>query len=365
MKNPVGPRPLLCVNDLMSSDFSMLDQLLRHPEISELMFNGHGNLFVERQGLLEAWASPFTQAKPYNEMLDKMCTLPNTTSATGLNFDGMLPDGSRFHITKPPLSPAGATLTIRKFSAAHRGLDNLAASQFISPKVSRFLEACVLARLNIVISGATSSGKTTLLNAMASRIPLNERVISVEDIPEIKLSHSNWVRLLAVREGQGISVRDCLTGCLRMRPDRIIVGECRSSEALDMLQAMNTGHDGGMTTIHANSTTDALSRLETLILFHAGAEIPLKALRRQMVDGIDLIIQVRKSHAGRRQVEEIIELVSMEGDMITRAPLFKLAGNKNQERLLATGQVPTFLKRLEERGVSLPRDFFDPKAYEN
>lgn len=347
------------------SEFSLLEQLLSHPEIDELMFNGHGHLFVEKQGLLEAWSSPFTTPKLYDEMLEKMCRLPNTTSNTGLDYDGMLPDGSRFHITRPPLSPAGSTLTVRKFAAAHRGLDNLVASKFLTAKLARFLEACTLARLNAMISGATGSGKTTLLNALASRIPLNERIISVEDIPEIKLSHSNWVRLLAVREGKGVTTRDCLIGCLRMRPDRIIVGECRSSEALDMLQAMNTGHDGGLTTIHANSTGEAISRLESLILFHAGADIPLRALRRQIVDGIDLIIQVRKAGSGKRMIEEVIELVGMEGDMITRAPLFKLSGNKGQEKLMATGHVPSFLKRFEERGVNLPKDFFDPKSFDN
>jgi Flp pilus assembly CpaF family ATPase len=343
--------------------FKILEELLAQTDIDELMFNGHRHLFVERQGLLEAWASPFTSSRVFDDLIAKICQLQNTTSATGLDYDGMLPDGSRFHVTKPPLSPDGPTLTIRKFSAANRGLDNLVGNGFLSQKAARFLEACTLARMNIVISGATSSGKTTLLGALASRIPLNERVITIEDIPEIKLSHSNWVRLLAVREDKGVSVRECLIGCLRMRPDRIIVGECRSSEALEMLQAMNTGHDGSLTTLHANSSNDVLSRLEALVLFHAGAEVPLKALRRQIVDAVDLIVQVRKSPGGRRQVEEIVELVGMEGDVITRSPLFKIAGPKAQEKLMSTGHVPTFLKRIEERGIHLPRDFFDPKSF--
>src|SRR5262249_47523067 len=269
----------------------------------------------------------------------------NTVNIGRLQFDGMLPDGSRFHITLPPHSPDHPTLSIRKFAPKHKGLESLVASGALSKKAAQFLEACVRARLNILISGSGSSGKTTMLNALCSKVEFGERIITIEDVPEIQLDHPNWVRLVAVQGERGGSPRDCVIGSLRMRPDRLVVGECRSSEALEMLQAMNTGHDGGMTTLHANSTRDALTRLEALILFHVGVDIPLKSLRRQIVDALDLVIHLRKVRTGQRQVEEILGLESMETDIITRSSLFKRDTAKDGGKLLSTGIVPKFMDR--------------------
>jgi pilus assembly protein CpaF len=275
----------------------------------------------------------------------------------------MLPGGSRFHVTLPPQSPDGPTLTIRKFVLTHRGLESLVTAGALSAKAARFLEACVGARLNILISGSTSAGKTSLLNALCDKVPLRERIITLEDVPEIQLNHPNWVRLVSVHGERGSSLRDCVTGALRMRPDRIVVGECRSLEALEMLQSMNTGHDGGMTTIHANSAGDALTRLESLILIHSGTEIPIKTLRRQIVNALDMIIHLTKLGDGRRHIEEILELESMEGEIITRMTIFKRTGPNDASKLVCCGLVPTFAKHFEGENA-LPRNFFDPLAYE-
>ncbi len=220
-------------------------------------------------------------------------------------------------------------------------------------------------KINILISGASGVGKTTLLNCLTALIDPNERIITIEDIPELQLNASNWVRMLAVRDHRIVTVRDCLIGSLRMRPDRIIIGECRSIEALEMLQAMNTGHDGGMTTIHANSTGDALIRLESLILFHSGAEISIRPLRRQIVDALDLIIQIKRGASGQRYIEEVMEVVGMEGDTITRSPVFKRPESRSEfGKTIATGHPPQFLDRLLRKGIALPKTFFSPETFE-
>ena len=350
---------------MVITDLNMLSKILADPTLNELMFNGHQHVFVERGGRLQPVPSPFKDEREYEQMLTTLSELPNTVKIGRLQLDGMMPDGCRFHITRPPQSPDYATLSIRKFVPMHRGLENLVGTGALSKKAGQFLEACVRARLNILISGAASAGKTTLLNALCSKVGLGERIITIEDIPEIQLDHPNWVRLVGVPDERGGTLRDCLIGSLRMRPDRIVVGECRSTEALEMLQAMNTGHDGSMTTLHANSTKDALTRLESLILFHSGAEIPLKSLRRQIVDALDLIVHLKRSSGGRRQVEEILGLESMEVDIITRSSLFKRDSVKDDSKLRSTGIVPKFMDRFKDRGISLPQFFFDPMASED
>ena len=343
---------------------NLLNETLADDHLNEVMFNGHQNAFAEREGKLQSILSPFKDEREFERLLKALVELPNTVKIGGLQFDGMLPDGSRFHITLPPHSPDHPTLSIRKFVPMRQGLDSLVEGRALSKKTARFLEACVRARLNILISGAASSGKTTLLNALCSKADPGERIITIEDIPEIQLTHRNWVRLVAVPDSRGGSLRDCLVGSLRMRPDRLVIGECRSSEALEMLQAMNTGHDGGMTTLHANSTKDTLTRLESLILLHAGVDIPLRSLRRQIVDALHMIIHLRKDRHGRRQIEEILGLESMEGEIITRSSLFKRDLTKDDSKLLSTGMVPKFIDRFKERGVTLPQYFFDPMAFE-
>ena len=341
-----------------------LEQAMSDPTATEYMWNAFDRAFVEFNGKLRPFPSPIPSAAAFEALIGDLARLDSTVSARGLAFDGILPDGSRFHATWPPLSPAGPTLTVRKFSRRHRHLADLIAAGFCSPKVGTFLTAGVRGRLNILISGATGAGKTTLLNALSALVPEDERIVTIEDIPELQLNHQNWARLLAVRDESEITVREALVGSLRMRPDRIIIGECRSSEALEMLQAMNTGHDGGMTTIHANSTDDALTRLESLLLFHAGAEIPLKALRRQIVDALDVVIQIKRGAGGRRYVDEIMEVVGMEGDVVTRLPIFRRPAGREDALAIATGHPPRFLARMQERGVTLPKGFFDAAAFE-
>jgi pilus assembly protein CpaF len=349
---------------MLPAGLEFLSNLLADEHLNEVMFNGHETVFAEREGKLEKIPSPLKTANELESALAALAALPHTVNTGRLQSDGMLPDGSRFHVSRPPQSPDYPTLSIRKFVPSHRGLDNLVAAGALSAKAAQFLTAAVQARLNIVISGSTSSGKTTLLNSLCSKVNAGERIITVEDIPEIQLNHPNWVRMVAVPDERGGTLRDCVVGSLRMRPDRIIVGECRSSEALEMLQAMNTGHDGGMTTLHANSSKDALTRLESLILFHAGAEIPIRSLRRQIVDALDLIVHIKKNHQGRRQVEEILSVESMEGEIITRVSLFRRDDSRENTRLLATGIVPGFLERFRAHGVTLPGYFFDPMALE-
>jgi pilus assembly protein CpaF len=350
---------------MMPPELEFLTELLDDAHLNELLFNGPARAYAERDGKLQQIPSPFESEHDFELCLATISALPNTVSIGRLQFDGMLPNGSRFHITRPPHSPDYATLSIRKFMPKHRGLESLVESGAITKKVAQFLEACVHARINILISGATSSGKTTMLNALCSKVDINERIITIEDIPEVQLQHPNWVRLVGVPDERGGTLRDCVVGSLRMRPDRLVIGECRSSEALEMLQAMNTGHDGGMTTVHANSSKDTLTRLESLILFHAGVDIPLRSLRRQIVDAIDMIIHLKKDRSGQRQVDEILGLESMEGDIITRTVLFKREPTRGGTKLVGAGLVPKFNDRFKDRGVPLPQYFFDPLAYED
>ena len=347
------------------NSLQMLKPYMADPAISELMFNAYDRFFIEREGKIQVASSPFQSDTQFESVLDEMAALKSANTGSGFDCDGILPDGSRFHITRPPLSPYGSTLTIRKFGSTYRGLEKLITAGFLSQKCARFLEACVQSRISIVISGSTGAGKTTLLNALCSKVGSAERIITVEDIPEIQLTHPNWVRLVSVRGSKSITTGDCLISSVRMRPDRIVVGECRSNEVVPMLQAMNSGHEGSMTTVHANSSADALTRLESLVMFHSGVEIPIKILRKQIADAIDLIVQVKKSADGKRHVEEVLEVVGMESDVITRQPLFKMSGEKGRGKLLCSGQAPNFLQRFEERKVPLPKDFFNPTAHES
>jgi pilus assembly protein CpaF len=347
---------------MSSPELASLMAVIADERLNELMVNSYDSAFGEREGKLEQVASPFASEEAFEQALASLEKLRGTVKTGAFQWDGMLPGGSRFHVTLPPQSPDGPTLSIRKFVRTYRGLENLVTAGALSAKAARFLEACVKARLNILISGTTSSGKTSLLNALCDKVSKQERIITVEDVPEIQLDHPNRVRMVSVHGERGSSLRDCVTGCLRMRPDRIVIGECRSLEALEMLQSMNTGHDGGMATIHANSAADALSRLESLILIHSGIEIPVTTLRRQIVAAIDMIIHLRKVGEGRRQIEEILELESMEGEIITRQAIFK-RGINDDAKLACCGLVPTFAKYFEGENA-LPRNFFDPLAFE-
>jgi pilus assembly protein CpaF len=281
--------------------------------------------------------------------------------------DARLPDGSRVNAIIPPLAITGPSLTIRKFSREPLSMDDLVSFGSLSHQAAAFLEACVEGKLNVLIAGGTGTGKTTLLNVLSSFIPERERIITIEDAAELKLVQRHVISLEARPsniEGKGaITIRDLVRNALRMRPDRIVVGECRGSEAVDMLQAMNTGHDGSLTTIHANSPRDALARTETLVLT-AGFDLPLKAIRDQIASAFDLIIQVNRLVDGRRRITHITEVGRMEGDVITLQDLFvasfvdEAGGEQVTSKMRHTGIRPGFGDKLEQHGVTLPKSFF-------
>jgi Flp pilus assembly CpaF family ATPase len=358
-----------------------LDPFLQDPEVTEIMVNDLRNVIIEKSGQM-------LQAGFRLSGLDEL----NRLARTILDFTGRilspdqpyvdtyLPDGSRVNLIGPPLAPHGVCITIRKFPARRLTLEQLAASGTLDARMVQFLAACVAGKLNVLISGGTGSGKTTLLNSLIQLVPRTERLIAIEDTPELVLPHINSVKLQTKAQmpaSAAIPARELVANALRMRPDRIIVGECRRAEAFDMLQAMNTGHDGSMTTIHANSARDALARVETLCLL-AGVDLPLVAIRKQMASAIDLVIQVRRFRDGRRRVVGISELTGMEGETITLQELFAFeapasakgaakGANPSEDEFATsghgafkcTGYVPTFLAKLRDNGVDLPKRFFD------
>ncbi|MGZ6371435.1 MAG: CpaF family protein, partial [Bdellovibrionota bacterium] len=285
--------------------------------------------------------------------------------------DTMLPDGSRVNIVAPPLTIGGPCITIRKFPARRYSVEDLMNGGALDRKMAYFLNACVIGRMNILICGGTGSGKTTLLNALTQFIPKSERLVTIEDTPELAITHPNSVCMQTKPQSPAsapVSARDLVANALRMRPDRIIVGECRRAEAFDMLQAMNTGHAGSMTTIHANSPRDGLSRLETLCML-TGFDIPLVAFRKQICSAVDLVVQVKRFRSGRRRVVALSEITGMEGDVITLQDVFLYevdtatatapgGAASDAGRFKCTGFVPTFLERLRDGGVELPRNFF-------
>jgi pilus assembly protein CpaF len=288
--------------------------------------------------------------------------------------DARLPDGSRINAVIPPLSLSGALLTIRKFGAERLDIDALLRLGTLTPDTADLLHRCVEARLNILVSGGTGAGKTTLLNAMSAAIPDSERIVTVEDAAELRLAQRHVLRLECRPkniEGEGeVTIRDLVRNTLRMRPDRIVVGEVRGAEALDMLQAMNTGHDGSLSTIHANSPRDALARVETMVLM-AGYDLPLRAIRQQIASAMDLIIQLERAHDGSRKVMAITEVQRMESDVITLQELFRFrmdtAGSDRAVvgQLTGTGLRPAFLEKFAKRGVTLPSWLANPSPTGN
>lgn len=332
--------------------------LMSDPLITEIMVNAHNKIFVEREGFLEPTTACFSNQEQLDSYIDSIISAAGQSRANGYYFDGVLPNGYRYNIILPPMNPRGSCITIRKFSDKLFTLRTLTEKKSISDRAEMFLKAIVLAKLNIVVSGGTGSGKTTFLQALSGEIPARERVVTIEDIPELKLHQSNWIQLISVRTGdKHVSIRDCLINSLRMRPDRVIVGECRRDEAFEMLQAMNTGHEGSMTTVHSNSPVDCLTRLENL-LHMSGFEVTTKVVRRQIADTVNFIIQLKRTIDGRRIVSEILEITGLEGDTITRSPVFSL----DESGILSpTGYVPKDIGKFKERGIVFPSRFFDPK----
>ncbi len=347
--------------------FGPLEPLLKDPTISEIMVNGPKNVYVERSGKLERASTLFEDDDHVMRIIDRIVApLGRRVDESSPTVDARLPDGSRVNAVIPPISLVGPTLTIRKFSKVPLTIEDLIDYGSITPEVVEFLKACVYARKNVVISGGTGSGKTTLLNIMSSFIPNDERIVTIENAAELQLRQEHVVTLESRPpniEGRGeVSIRDLVINCLRMRPDRIVVGECRGAEALDMLQAMNTGHDGSLTTAHSNSPRDTLARLETMVLM-AGMELPVRAIREQIASAVDVIVHQSRMRDGTRKVVNVTEVQGMEGDVIVLSDIFifeqtGLEGGNIIGRLRPTGIRPRFMPDIEAAGIHLPPNIF-------
>ncbi|MGM9539680.1 CpaF family protein [Anaerovibrio sp.] len=350
-----------------------IESLLRDPSVTEIMVNGPKKVFAERMGKVKLTDVHFHDDAHVMNIIERILSPigRHIDESTPL-VDARLKDGSRVNIIIPPLALCGPCITIRKFAEKALSVENLISFGTLNRKMAEFIKACIQARVNILVSGGTGSGKTTTLNVLSSFIPENERIVTIEDAAELKLQQEHVVTLEsrpANIEGNGqITIRDLVKNALRMRPDRIIVGEVRSGEALDMLQAMNTGHDGSLTTAHANTPRDALSRLETMVLM-AGFEMPVRAIREQISSALELILQQSRLKDGTRKITYITEVQHMEGDIITTQDIFRFEQTGMDENgkltghFVATGMQPSFMEKFQANGVNLPEDFFQPDEY--
>jgi pilus assembly protein CpaF len=351
--------------------YGPLEPLLHDPEVTEIMCNGIDEIYVERRGKIERTQANFIDESQFRQVIEKMVArVGRRIDESSPMVDARLPDGSRVNAVIPPVSVHGPVLTIRRFPEKAYEVKDLIALGSLTVDTAVFLEACVRAKLNILVTGGTGTGKTTILNVISGFIPLDDRIITIEDAAELRLNQPHVVTLESRppnAEGAGeIKIRDLLRNALRMRPDRIIVGEVRGPEALDMLQAMNTGHEGSLTTLHCNSPRDALSRLETLVLM-AGFDLPVRAIRTQIASAIDLIVHLDRLGDGSRRTTAITEIQGMESDIITIQDIFtftftsggresaKIAG-----RLQATGLRPKLVERIRAAGLDLPPKLFQP-----
>ncbi len=356
--------------------YGPIDCLLKDEAVTEIMVNGPERVFVERDGrLTKDPVVRFLDEDHVRRVIDKIVSeIGRRIDESTPMVDARLPDGSRVNAVISPLAVGGPFLTIRKFAADPLQIDDLIRFGSVNAHAARFLQACIVGRLNGVVAGGTGTGKTTMLNVLSSFIPDDERIVTVEDAKELQL-HQEHVLSMESRppnvEGRGeVTIRDLVKNTLRMRPDRIVVGECRSGEALDMLQAMNTGHDGSLTTVHANSPRDTLARLETLVLM-AGFDLPVRAIREQMASAIDVIVQLTRLRDGTRRVTHITEVQGMEGEVITLQDIFLFdfgAGvdehGRYRGQLKATGIRPKFAEKLADQGIRLGADMFSPESAE-
>ena len=366
---PLGDRERL-VEELISEILGLgpIEPLLKDPSVTEVMVNGPDSIYIERKGRLQKTDVRFRNTEHLMHIIDRIVTaVGRRVDESSPMVDARLADGSRVNVIIPPLSLTGPCVTIRKFSKDVLTVDKMIEFGSFDQRMAEFLEDCVKGRLNIVVSGGTGSGKTTLLNVLSSYVPATERIVTLEDSAELQLKQDHVVTLETRPpniEGEGeVTMRDLVRNALRMRPDRIIVGECRTGEALDMLQAMNTGHDGSMTTAHANSARDALSRLETMVLM-SGMELPLRAIRSQIASAVDIIVQIARLRDGSRKIINIAEVTGMEGDIITLQDLFYFEnhGVDQDGRItgvfLTSGLRPLCTEKLAMNGVTLPPDLF-------
>ena len=347
-----------------------LEPLLADATISDILVNGYDTIYIERRGKLELTDARFTDPSHLVNTIDRIVSaVGRRIDESSPMVDARLADGSRVNVIIPPLALDGAVMSIRRFGAELLSMDSLIELGTVSAEVAEVLMAIVKARLNILVSGSTGSGKTTMLNILSGYIPHDERIITIEDSAELQLQQPHVVRLETRPpniEGKGaVTSRDLVRNSLRMRPERIIVGEVRGEEAFDMLQAMNTGHDGSLTTVHANSPRDALGRIENMVQM-TGINCPIKALRSQIASAIDVVIQIARLDDGRRKLVSLQEISGMEGDVITMSELFKFEREGMDEnnnvigKLVTTGIVPAFHKNLAHRGIDLPIEVFEP-----
>ena len=341
-----------------------IERLLADDTITEVMINGPGEVWIERGGRITRSSVRFADDEHLRRIINKIVNqVGRRVDESSPMVDARLPDGSRVNAVLPPVSLSGPLVTIRKFGRERLSMDDMVRLGTITPDAVEFLNACLEAKLNVLISGGTGSGKTTMLNALSAAIPNTERIVTIEDAAELKLDQIHVLRLEARPaniEGEGeINIRGLVRNSLRMRPDRIIVGEVRGAEALDMLQAMNTGHDGSMCTVHANSTRDALSRIETMVLM-AGFDLPVKAIRQQVASALDLIVHLDRFPDGARRVMAVTEVLRMEGDIVTLQDLYTYdvhaggATHASKGSLRPTGLRPSFLHKFELRDVAAP-----------
>jgi len=358
------------VRDVLNEALGLgpLETYLADEAVSEIMVNAPSEVYVERAGRLERGEKAFSSARAVLGVIERIVApLGRHVDESSPLVDARLPDGSRVNAIIPPLALKGPALTIRKFKRDLLSAGNLVELGALTGPMAEFLETCVKARRNLVISGGTGSGKTTLLNVLSGYIPEGERIVTIEDAAELQLAQGHWVQLEsrpANIEGRGaVTIRDLVRNALRMRPDRIVVGECRGGEALDMLQAMNTGHDGSLTTLHANSPRDAVARLETMVLM-SGMELPVRAIREQIAGAVNLVVQQQRYADGTRRISAISEVCGLEGDLLALQDVFqfKQEGFDSEGRVvgrfLATGFVPTFYDDLQRRGIAVNMDVF-------
>jgi pilus assembly protein CpaF len=358
------------IDEVLDETFGLgpLEMLLKDPTVSEIMINGPRNVYVEKSGKLEKSQVVFRDDKHLMQIIDRIVSkVGRRVDEVCPMCDARLPDGSRVNAIIPPLALDGASVTIRRFGSNPLKLEDLLNYKSLTPEMVMLLEGAMKAKLNIVISGGTGSGKTTLLNTLSSFISNEDRIVTIEDAAELQLQQDHVVRLETRPpniEGKGrIAATDLVRNCLRMRPDRIIIGECRGGETLDMLQAMNTGHEGSLTTCHANTPRDAIARLETMIMM-AGFDMPIVAMRKQIASAVDLIVQANRMQGGPRKVTHITEVIGMEQDTIVMQDIYKFVQEGVDENgraighFYSTGIRPSFMDRLEASGVRLPASAF-------
>ncbi|TFD19260.1 CpaF family protein [Cryobacterium sp. TMS1-13-1] len=369
---PLSPQERVSLIAEIGADvlgYGPLEVLLADQSVTEIMVNGHEQIFVERNGQLALSESSFTSEAQLRRVIERIVAkVGRRIDESSPLVDARLADGSRVNAIIPPLAVDGSSLTIRKFAREPFTVADLLKFGTLSVDMAEVLEACVMARLNIIVSGGTGTGKTTLLNVLSGFIPSNERIVTIEDAVELQLQQNHVIRLEsrpANIEGKGeITIRDLVRNSLRMRPDRIVIGECRGGESLDMLQAMNTGHEGSISTVHSNSPRDAIARLETLVLM-AGMDLPLRAIREQISSAIDVIVQISRLKDGTRRITHVTEVQGMEGDIVTLQDAFVFdfsAGVDEDGHLLghavATGVRPRFADKFREMGIPLSPTVF-------